>query len=218
MSSQPPKIAPLGSGTFDSWGNYRLQESGVDVYQFHRKLNEIMSSNDSDCVYLGHSILSREVFQKMSNIPVNVEVKSCIVDYPYKIGDYFPDTYKIGPQQPLLPNHYKDYTQPSYGISVGVGGLSKWRTYTFTNELSLSLDLPGVEINTLSITVENDVIKVGYQRVDEGAQKWETHYVNGKEYDLKAATATFKTCILNIRIPRITKPKPETIKIPVIEK
>jgi hypothetical protein len=151
MTKKLPKIVPLGSGTFDSWQNYQLQQNGVDVYEHYGKCMKTEQN-------------------PLTNVPQ--EVQSCMVDYP--------PLYPNAPwYDPTGPGHggFKDHTiipgigklQP-YTVTVVQSPLplNKWTNKVTEKYVVFSIDLPGVKEETLDVYVERGNLYVNAKRDDNG--------------------------------------------------
>lgn len=171
------------------------------------------TDGDPVVVYLGHTLMSRKEYEKMNN-DVNTNNGSAI-NCTY-IGDPMPgyDNLDYWMQfqqyQPLYPSLY------SQGVILsGNQTTPQFRERRIGDQLHLNIDLPGVEQKDLVLTIEGNTLKVQYSRIDEGANKWVTHYVDPREFDVRNVKASFRACILSVTLNAIPKPKPEKIEIEI---
>lgn len=83
---------------------------------------------------------------------------------------------------------------------------SPWKISVVSDKLSLKLDLAGVSASDLSVEIsESSVVKVVAKRFDSTLIQ---HYQYGIEaaYDTSKAKATFEHCVLEILVPKKSKP------------
>jgi HSP20 family protein len=100
--------------------------------------------------------------------------------------------------------------------------------YESENELTVNLDLPGVDPNMVDIRVENNILTIRGERQFEGKQKENFHRVErsygpfarastlSTSVDPDRIRANYKAGVLSITLPKAEAAKPKRIQIAAV--
>ena len=91
-------------------------------------------------------------------------------------------------------------------------GTKNHRVDQTSNDMTLSVDLPGVKSTDLNVQVEGQTIKIsGKQRGQEVKQSFQL----SKQYDPETAAATLEDGVLTIKFLRREESKPKVINVQI---
>lgn len=90
------------------------------------------------------------------------------------------------------------------GGLVGFGAqpvVSPWRVKVTDEELTVSIDIPGVKLSDLSVVVDQAVMKMSGKRFDNGTPVFQT-YIVPVTYDPTSSSAVLEAGVLTVQFSR----------------
>lgn len=86
-------------------------------------------------------------------------------------------------------------------VTVTSTSATCWRVIHSTDQIRLSLDVPGLRAEELSLEIENGTVRVTGRRHDTGFHVNQVHFI-GADFDPKSAEATLECGVLSLSVLR----------------
>lgn len=107
--------------------------------------------------------------------------------------------FPIVPEVPYTLNPFVD-TFPWTSLTTTTWPVApSWRLTFSTDHITAAVDVPGVKVEDLSVTIENGVIKASGKRFDNG-QAVELLQVIGVDYDPRSSEALLEAGVLTVTV------------------
>lgn len=136
------------------------------------------------------------------------------------VGDFPPDPLNPFPQiQPYVPIPQTIYPigpaplmQPIDFSKANLSPVSPWRVKLTSNSMVASVDMPGVKLEDVEVTIDDGVLRASGKRSDTGAVT-KAELEVGSVFDPSTAEATLVDGVLAVEIQRIPERKPRRVPV-----
>jgi HSP20 family molecular chaperone IbpA len=138
------------------------------------------------------------------------------------IGDFPPSDWHH-PDVPYVPYDQEKIlnpwrhpvTLPYWTVTSGTTPYQPWRATQYDDRIELSVDVPGVKLQDLSVVIDSGRVNVVAKRFDSGDVIHHTYEVD-RQCESKTATATLDSGVLTIMIKKSSVSVP--VKVRVLKK
>lgn len=113
------------------------------------------------------------------------------------------NSISVWPTPGYIPND-TPYPLVAPNIWAGTTLGTAWRVSATEEQLSLGIDVPGVKLGDLSVTVDRNVLKVSGKRFDLGTPVSHT-YVIPQMFDARSASAVLDSGVLAVQFKKSTE-------------